>query len=319
MIKNPKGGSMRIFKTKSHFGIIAFALLFLCQSGFTQELQSTQSTQPQAIKVAEGLYVLENSGCNITVSVGPDGILVIDTGYNRQAENNRARIAAISKDPIRFVLNTHYHYDHVGGNELFAADGGLIVAHENSRRNMSKEWKIPEILDMKWPTIPPYPENYLATLSYKNHMTLHFNDNIVQAKHIPGGHSDSDAIIIFHKSNVIHTGDLYLSHSFPIIDIFHGGSVSGYIAAIDKIIGMCDEETKIIPGHGPISNLEDLSAYRDMLTAARDRIGKLMKDRKTLEEVVAADPTAGLFKDGQESWLPPKIFIYCVYQELMKH
>lgn len=310
---------MRFFLTKRYLGIIAFVLLFLCQSGFTQELQISQTTQPQAVKIADGLYVLEESGCNITVLIGPDGILVIDTGYNRQAENNRARIAAISKDPIRFVLNTHYHYDHVGGNGMFAKEGAIIIAHENARMHMTNEWKIPEILDMKWPTIPPYPEDYLATLIFKNHMTIHFNGDIVQTKHIPGGHSDSDAIVIFPKSNVIHTGDLYLSHSFPIIDIFHGGSVSGYITAIDKIIGLCDEETKIIPGHGPISNLEDMRAYRGMLITARDRISKLMKDGKTLEEVVAADPTAGLFKDGQESWLPPKIFVYCVYQELRKH
>jgi glyoxylase-like metal-dependent hydrolase (beta-lactamase superfamily II) len=310
---------MRKFRAKKHLFFIILISILILHSGFAQEIQNAQRDEPQAIKVADGLYVLENSGCNITVSSGPDGILVIDSGYNKQAEQNRARIAAISKDPIRFVLNTHFHYDHIGGNKLFADEGGLIVAHENTRMRMSEIWKGPEILGMKWPTIPPYPENYLATLSFKNHLTIHFNDDIVQTKHIAGGHSDSDAIIIFHKSNVIHTGDLYLSHSFPIIDIFHGGSVSGYIAAIDKIIGMCDEETKIIPGHGPISNLEGLCAYRDMLIAARDRIDKLMKEGKTLEDIVAADPTSDLLKDGQKSWLPPKIFVYCVYQELLKH
>jgi cyclase len=310
---------VRIFRTRTYLTIVTFALFFLCQSGFAQDVQSARDTQSQAFEVAEGLYVLDKSGCNITVSTGPDGILVIDSGYKGQAEQNRARIASMSPGPIRFLLNTHFHFDHVGGNELFAKEGATIVAHENTRMRMSEEWKGPEILGMKWPTIPPYPENYLATISFKNDLTIHFNNDIVQIRHIPGGHSDSDVIITFQKSNVMHVGDLFLSHSFPIVDIFHGGSVSGYIAGIDQIIGMCDDETAIIPGHGPISDLEGLRTYRDMLIAARDRIDKLMKEGKTLDEVVAADPTEGLLKDGKKSWLPPKIFVYCVYQELLKH
>lgn len=310
---------MLSLRLNKHLFFVILLSFFIFKPSIAQELQSTQSNEPLAIKLSEGLYVLDKSGCNITVSAGPDGILVIDSGYKGQAEQNRASIASLSPRPIRFLLNTHFHFDHVGGNELFAKEGATIVAHENTRMRMSEEWKSPEILGMKWPTIPPYPKNYLATISFKNDLTIHFNNEIVKICHIPGGHSDNDAIVIFHKSNVIHTGDLYLSHSFPIVDIFHGGSASGYIAGIDQIIGMCDDETTIIPGHGPISDLEGLRTYRDMLIAARDRIDKLMKEGKTLDEVVAADPTAGLFKDGQESWLPPKIFVYCVYQELLRH
>jgi glyoxylase-like metal-dependent hydrolase (beta-lactamase superfamily II) len=310
---------MIIFRAKKHLFFVILISLLLFHSGFAQELQSTKSNEPQPIKVAEGLYVLEDSGCNITVSTGPDGTLVIDSGYKSQAEQNKARIAAISPGPIRFIINTHFHYDHVGGNGLFAKEGAIIVAHENARMRMSEEWKGAEILGMTWPTIPPYPKNFIPTLCFKKDLTIHFNNDIVRISHVPGGHSDSDAIIFFRKSHVIHVGDLFLSHSFPIIDIFHGGSVSCYIAGIDRIIGMCDDETTIIPGHGPISDLEDLRSYRNMLILARDRIEKLMEEGKTLEEIVAADPTAGLLKDEQKSWLPPKIFVYCVYQELLEH
>jgi glyoxylase-like metal-dependent hydrolase (beta-lactamase superfamily II) len=307
---------MRISRINHCLALSVLALLLLiCQPGYSQE---SERNQPQAIEVSNGLYVLERSGCNITVSAGHDGVLVIDTGYQNQAEKNKVRIVAISEDPIRIIFNTHYHYDHVGGNEALSKNGAIIIAQKNSRKRMSEEWKAPEILGIKWPTIPPYPETFLSRVSFNKSITVHFNDDTVQAIHFPNAHSDSDAIIFFRKANVIHTGDLYLSNGFPIIDITQGGTVSGYIAAVERIIELCDEDTKLIPGHGPISDRMGLQAYRDMLMAAQDRIDELMKEGKTLEEVVAADPTVGLFRGGEKSWLPPKLFIYCVYQELLK-
>lgn len=310
---------MQTSRIKDCVAFTFLALVILCQSWYAQELQSNrskQNDQPQAIEVAKGLYVLEESGCNITVSAGPDGLLVVDTGSKEDAQKNRESIIAISKDPIRFIINTHFHFDHVGGNEIFAEEGAILIAHANSRKRMSEEWKVPEIFGMKWPTVPPYPEPFLSQVCLNDSLMLHFNNDTVQAIHLPNGHSGGDVIIIFKEANVIHTGDLYLSNGFPIVDIFHGGSVNGTIAAVDQIIEMCDENTVIIPGHGHLSNREELQAYRDMLVTARDRIVRLVEQGKTLEEVREADPTAGLYKGGEKSWLAPEFYVYCVYQEL---
>ena len=203
----------------------------------------------------------------------------------------------------------------LGGNEAFAKDGATIIAHKNTRERMTHEWRVPEMLGIKYPTIPPYPELFLPKISFIDSLTIHFNDETIQAIHIPAGHSDSDIIVYFQKSNILHTGDLYLSNGFPIIDIYYGGSVNGYIAAVDRIIQLCNENTIIIPGHGPLSDRDELIVYRDMLAKARDRITKLMREGQTLEEIVAADPISELFH-GEKSWLSPQLFIACVYTEL---
>lgn len=155
----------------------------------------------------------------------------------------------------------------------------------------------------------------LAKISYIDSIAVHFNNDTIEAIHLPAAHTDGDVVIRFRKANIVHTGDLYLSNGFPFIDNDSGGTIAGYLAAVDKIITLCDDKTKVIPGHGAVSDREGLRSYRDMLTAARDRIAKLIREGKTLEEIVAADPTAGLFKGGK-SWLAPKLFVFCVYQDL---
>jgi cyclase len=179
------------------------------------------------------------------------------------------------------------------------------------------EWKPREILGVQWPNLPPYSTPALAKVCYAESLTVYFNGEEIEAIHLPAAHSDGDVVIRFKRANVVHTGDLYLSNGFPIIDLDTGGTISGYLAGIDKIVSLCDDNTVVIPGHGAVSGREGLRSYREMLAAARDRIEELIKKRKTLEEVVAADPTAGLFKGG-ESWIEPKLFVYCVYMDLSR-
>ncbi len=291
---------------------IILAVLSFGQLAYPQDLVSAQENFTQ---VTDELYVLKGVSCNVAGFVGQDGVLIIDSGAQNQSAKIIASLKEISGNPARIVINTHYHFDHVGGNEAFAKGGAAIIAHKNTRERMTQEWRVPEMLGIKYPTIPPYPELFLPKISFIDSLTIHFNNETIQAIHIPDGHSDSDTIVYFQKSNVIHTGDLYLSNGFPIIDIHHGGSVNGYIAAVDRIIRLCNENTKIIPGHGPLSDRARLIAYRDMLAQARDRIEILIKEGHTLEEIVAAEPTSGLYHGGK-SWLPPKLFIYCVYHEL---
>lgn len=305
---------MRIFK-KSHYSVyIILVILIIGEWAFSQD---SDSNQTNAIKVTDGVYLLDGFGCNIAVSIGHDGVLIIDTGSPGHAERIKPAITEISGEPIHIVFNTHFHFDHVGGNEVFANDGAIIIAHKNARKRMLREWRVPEILGTKWPIIPPYPEVSLSKMSFNDSITVHFNKDTIQAIYILDAHSDGDVIIYFRKANVIHTGDLYLSNGFPIIDIYHGGTINGYIAAVDKIISLCDCNTKIIPGHGPLSDRDELQAYRDMLAISRDRIDKLIKEGKTLEEVIAADPTSNLYKGGK-SWLSPELFVYVVYHDLSR-
>jgi glyoxylase-like metal-dependent hydrolase (beta-lactamase superfamily II) len=305
---------LRLIKNFQYSIFIILVVLSFGQSAYSQD---SANNQTHLTKVTDELYVLKRVGCNVAGLVGQDGALIIDSGARNQSAKTISMLKEIFGEPVRIVINTHFHYDHAGGNEAFAKDGATIVAHKNTRIRMTQEWQIPEILGMKYPKIQPYPEIFLPKVSFNESLTIHFNNETIQAIHIPDGHSDSDIIVHFRKANVIHTGDLYLSNGFPIIDIHHGGSVNGYIAAVDKIIRLCNENTKIIPGHGPLSDRDGLIAYRDMLALAKDRIEILIKEGHTLEEIVAAEPTSGLYHGGK-SWLPPKLFIYCVYHDFFK-
>lgn len=278
--------------------------------------QETPSVSIGPVKVAEGAYFLGDFGCNIAASVGPDGVLIIDSGYKESTDQVLSALKKVTDAAIHFVMDTHFHFDHVGGNEALAREGAVIISQEQARARMTLPWNA-KILDVQWPKLQPYPAAALARISYAESLKVHFNGEEIEALHLPAAHTDGDVIIRFKKANFIHTGDLFLSNGFTIIDLDSGGTIDGYLAAVDKIISLCDDKTVVMPGHGPVSNREGLLSYRHMLSVARDRIAALIKERKTLEEVVAADITAGLYKAGK-SWLDPRLFVYCVYMDLIK-
>jgi glyoxylase-like metal-dependent hydrolase (beta-lactamase superfamily II) len=275
--------------------------------------QDFDNVQIETIKVADGIYMLQGSGGNIGVSVGEDGVLLVDTQFAQLMEKIKSAIAEISKGPIRIVLNTNWHYDHAYGNEPLGKSGALIIAHVNTRTRMLSEQYF-EDFDM---TVPVFPEAALPAVTFKDSLTLHFNGEDIQVFHIKNAHSDADIAIHFPKANVIHTGDLYFSILYPYIDVAHGGSIDGMIKAAEKILGMADENTKIIPGHGPLSNKEGLTKYRDMLVTLRDRIKAQIKEGKTLEEVLASKPTADFDKEKAQS-VPPEMFVKIIYDDLAK-
>jgi len=288
--------------------LAALSLIF----GFVFNLYSQEAEIPEsaAVKVAEGLYVHDQWGTNITICSGKDGLLIIDTGSSGAAEYSDSTIRAGFHKAIKYVINTHYHFDHVGGNLLFSNGGAVIVAHKNTRMRMMKEWKvpeIPEIPELRYPVIPPFPEESLPDLCFNDSIDIHLNDELVRCIHIPGGHSDCDVVVKFKDANVIHAGDLFLTIYFPPIE----GSVEGYLAAVEQIIGMCDENTIVIPGHGPISDRKGLEEYYEIVSVASNRITSLKSEGKSLKEVLDSDPLADI--GVGESYGLKELFIYCVY------
>jgi len=296
------------------FIILSNWMILIGGQAFSQNV-TTNKFAP--VKVTEGIYRIKNFGCNIAVMTGDDGVLIIDTGDQAAALKTDSVIKTISNKPVRYVLNTHFHLDHVGANKKLSEGGSVIVAQENTRQRMSEVWNVPAIAGVTYPVIPPYSEDYLPKICFRDSIAIYFNNETIQGIHFPNGHSDSDVIYFFRKANVIHAGDLFLSNGFPVIDIYYGGSIDGYIRAVDNMIRLCNERTIVIPGHGAPSDRQGLVEYRDMLSKARTNIEKLVKEGKTLEEVIAADPTKDLFKLGK-SWLPAPMFVDVVYKELSK-
>jgi cyclase len=254
---------------------------------FAQQ-QDFSKVEVKAQKVAEGIYMLTGSGGNIGLSVGPDGAYVIDDQYAPLTDKILAAIKAITPAPVRFVVNTHWHGDHTGGNENMGKAGALLVAHENVRLRMSREQFV-AAMNRK---VPPSPEDALPVVTFTDAVTFHWNGDEIRVYHVPPAHTDGDVIIHFAKADVLHMGDVFFNGTYPFIDTSSGGRVDGYIGAADRVLAGIGDKTQIIPGHGPLGTKADLQAFRDMLVTLRDRIAKLKSEGKTRDEVIAAKPTA---------------------------
>ncbi|MCF8128786.1 MAG: MBL fold metallo-hydrolase, partial [Deltaproteobacteria bacterium] len=241
-----------------------------------------------------------------------DGVLMVDTKGGKAVDALLAKIAELSRKPIRFAIITHWHFDHVGGNEPVADTGATILAHENVRKQMSVEHNM-KMLNYK---VPPSPETARPLLTYTKKVTLHLDGEDVGVFHVAPGHTDGDSVVYFPNANVIHMGDLYFEGLYPYIGIYSGGSIDGMIRVIHQILPMMDENTKVVPGHGPLSNKARLQEYVSMLTAIRDNVNRLMKEGKTMEQVVAAKPTRAFDEKWGKGFLPPDRFAGLVYMDL---
>jgi cyclase len=240
----------------------------------------------QTVNVAPGIYMLTGRGGNIGVSVGVDGTAIIDDKFADNAPNIRAAVALLSPKPVSFVINTHLHGDHTGGNEAFGNAGAVIIAQENVRKRLSVDVVNPA----NGQTIPARPRAALPVVTFADTAALHFNDDDLEFTHLPNAHTETDIIVRFRKANVVHMGDCFTG-GFPFIDGNTGGTLDGLILAHERVLPTLDDQSILIRGHGTLGNRAELQAYHDMLVAVRDRIAKLVKSGKSQEDVVAARPT----------------------------
>ncbi len=239
-------------------------------------------------KLSPTTYMLIGAGGNVGLSVGEDAVFVIDDQFAPMAPKLKAAIASLTRKPVQFVLNTHFHFDHTGGNEAFGSDGALIVAHDNVRRRMSSEQLISFIGARQAATA----KIGLPVVTVAGEISFHINGDEVHAFHVPRAHTDGDLIVHLRKSDVVHMGDVYFNGFYPFIDGSSGGSADGVIAAFDRVLGLVGEQTKIIPGHGPLSNKAELQATRAMLAAVAQRIKDARRAGQTDEQIRAAKPAA---------------------------
>jgi cyclase len=236
-------------------------------------------------KVAGNVYMLEGVGGNIGASVGEDGIVLVDDQNAPLAEKIQAALKGISDKPVRFIINTHYHGDHIGGNAYFQKQAP-VIAHDNVRRRLENGGITGNGGSMHFEAIPQ-PKDALPIITYDDVVTLHLNGEDIRVQHFPSGHTDGDSIVFFSKSHVVHMGDEFVTH-FPFVDIEAGGSLNGMIDAVEKVIAQLPADVKVIPGHGQLSSLDDLRAYKSMLQATRDAVALALKDGKTLDQMKKA-------------------------------
>ncbi|MEO0369434.1 MAG: MBL fold metallo-hydrolase [Pseudomonadota bacterium] len=238
-----------------------------------------ESFEYKAEFVKDGIHMLSGSGGNIAVLESEKGLLVVDNGFERNSAALDSALDAINVS-TRFVLNTHWHGDHTGANAMLA-DEATVMAHANVRIRMAKG------AEFSGGSIPPADAAALPTLTYEDGTTLYFGDQTVKAIHLPSGHTDGDTVVYFTEANVFHTGDLMFANKFPFIDIGSGGDVDGYINNVSTIIDMIDEDTTVIPGHGPISKVADVIRFRDMIVATRAEVAAMQSAGLSLEEAQA--------------------------------
>jgi glyoxylase-like metal-dependent hydrolase (beta-lactamase superfamily II) len=242
--------------------------------------------QIKVTKVAGNVYMLEGAGGNIGASVGEDGIVVVDDQYAPLADRIQTALKGITDKPVRFVINTHYHEDHTGGNSYFQKQAP-IIAHDNVRKRLESGGKAGNGGSVKFDA-KPAPKDALPIITFDHDVTVHLNGEDIRALYFPAGHTDGDAVIFFPKSNVVHMGDDFVTYGFPFIDVDSGGSIDGMIDGVEKVIGQVPADVKIIPGHGPISSVTDVRAYLDMLKATREVVAKAIQGGQTLDQMKQA-------------------------------
>ncbi len=274
--------------------------------------QDFSAVEIGAEKVADGIYMLTGSGGNMGLSVGEDGAYLIDDQYAPLTGKILAAVKELTPDPVRFVINTHWHGDHTGGNENMGEAGALLVAHENVRRRMAAGTFM-EAFDRK---VEPAPEGALPVVTFTDAVTFHWNGEEIRVFFVGPAHTDGDSIIHFVNADVFHMGDTLFNGMYPFIDVSSGGRIDGVIAAADRVLKVATEKTRLIPGHGPLATKADLQAYRDMLAQVRDRLAKMKAEGKSAEEVVAAKPTADFDEKWGGGFMKPDVWVGLVYQSM---
>ncbi len=268
--------------------------------------------QIKVIKVVDGVYMLKGQGGNIGVSAGKDSTFVIDDQFAPLTEKIQEAIREVTSHPVEFVVNTHWHGDHTGGNENLGKAGALIVAHENVRTRMS----VQQFMEAFNTSVPASPKEALPVVTFGEGVTFHLNGDEIRVFHVDPAHTDGDSVIHFKHANVFHLGDLFFNGSYPFIDLDSGGSLTGILAGIDGVLAIANDESRIIPGHGDLATKKELKDYREVLGTARGRVGRLLAEGKSLEQVLAARPMAEFDDAWGAGFINPTSFLSTVYKSL---
>ena len=265
------------------------SLLFLTGLVTAWGQSSMEEVRIRTVQVSDRIYMLQGRGGNIGLCTGPDGAFLVDDQFAPLSEKIQKTIAGVTAKPVRFLVNTHWHGDHTGGNENFGKSGALIVAHQNVRKRLN-----PAELREQLARSQQAPAAALPVVTFTDALNFYWNHEEIHVFHLPTAHTDGDAVIHFTKANVVHMGDLFFNGRYPFIDVESGGSIQGAIGAAEKILTLANSSTKIIPGHGDLAGVKELRSYRDMLVKVRDRVQGLINDGHSEEEILAARPTADL-------------------------
>lgn len=290
--------------------ICLLVALFTFVSTAAVAQQDFSNVEVKAAKVAGTVYMLTGAGGNIGASVGEDGIVIVDDQYAPLAPKIREALRAISDKPIRFILNTHYHGDHTGGNAILGREAP-IVAHENVRKRLQFG------SSRGGTTVPPAEQDGLPVVTFDSTATIHANGEDIRAVHIPRGHTDGDSIIYFTKSNVVHMGDDFFNGRFPFIDVENGGSVNGLIAAVEKVLATIPADAKVIPGHGPLSDPPGLREYLAMLKGTSAAVKKAAKAGRTLDQM-KRDKVLAPWEKWNWQFISTDKFTEVLYNELKR-
>ncbi len=290
---------------------LCFIALILPTQTWAQDFDKVEI---KAEKVTDNIYSLTGRGGNIGLLVGEDGAFLIDDQYAPLTEKIKAAVAEITDKPIKYLVNTHWHGDHSGGNENMSNSGVIIVAHENVRDRLEKGQNIKAFSR----TVPPAPKAALPVITFSDDMNFFFNGEKILITHVHNGHTDGDSFIYFTKSNVLHMGDNFFAGRYPYIDLSSGGSFEGLIQNVNKAMFLTDSDTKIIPGHGKVSTKEDLKKYRDVLIDVRDRVAKAIKSGMDLDEIKNANITKDYDAEWGQGFMKPDRFIDIVHTSMTK-
>ena len=287
--------------------LIAYLLLLIFYPALYS--QNYDSVEIKTTRLTESIYMLEGAGGNIGVLVGNDGIIIIDDQFAPLTEKIKTALSKISDKPVKFVINTHFHGDHAGGNENFGRQGAIIVAHNNARKRLSVDYFFEAFKQTQKAT----SYEGLPEVTFGDSVTFHMNGETVHVFYAKNAHTDGDVIIHFKESNIIHCGDVFVRYGFPFIDQGAGGTIDGMIKAIERLIAIVNDQTKVIPGHGAMSTRKDLIDYKNMLVTVRTRITDGIKQGKTLQQIADSDPMKGYIVIV-DKWF----FVQSIYDSLKK-
>lgn len=287
------------------------ALAVLCTLTTALCAQDYDKVTIKSTKLTDHIYTLEGAGGNMGVSVGEDGILLIDDEFAPLSDKIRAALKKLGGDSPRYLLNTHWHGDHTGGNAAFGKTGSIIIAQDNVRKRLMTPQKL------FGRTVEPLPKVGLPVITYEDSLSIHFNGEEIRVQHLPSAHTDGDSVIFFTKSNVVHMGDLLFNEMFPFVDLDHGGDVEGVARDVQTVLNQLKPGAKIIAGHGPTTDAAGLKRYHRMLVECIDAVRKQIAAGKSLEEI----QSAGVPKQW-ESWgngfIKTDRWIATIYQSLTR-